>query len=171
MAPLLVIALLMTLIVLPIGVIFGLLAIRSQINPLQTLTAVTHRFANSDFSQRLDVQRQDELGELEKQFNAMASHIVERIGRERECITPKGAAEECERISTELHDSLSQDIFLLNMLVGGLKQALPADHAIQPQINLLQNTIDHMIREMRALISAMRPALLEDHSFSEALHA
>ncbi|MCZ7672422.1 MAG: ATP-binding protein [Chloroflexi bacterium] len=48
---------------------------------------------------------------------------------------------------------------------------MPTDHPIQTQIRLLQNTLDHMIREMRALIIAMRPALLEDHSFQEAVHS
>ncbi|VAW30637.1 hypothetical protein MNBD_CHLOROFLEXI01-2070 [hydrothermal vent metagenome] len=169
-APLLLIALLMTIIILPIGVVFGLLATRGHINRLQELTAVTHHFANNDFSQRIPIQRQDEMGELEKQFNIMAERIVESLEREKDVNAQKGAIEERERIAMEMHDSLSQDIFSLNMLTGGLQQALPDDHAIQRQIHLLQNTINHMIREMRALIIAMRPTLLEGHSFSEAVH-
>lgn len=167
--PLLVAAVLMTLLILPIGLVFGLLATRGPINRLEELTTATQRFAQSNFSQRIPIQRQDELGELEKQFNLMAERIVESIERETELITQKGAAEERERISMELHDSLSQDIFSLNMLAGGLQEALPAEHVIQTQIRLLQSTIDHMIREMRALIIAMRPALLEDHSFNDAI--
>ncbi len=169
--PLLIAALLMTILILPIGLIFGLFATRGPINRLEELTTATQRFAQSNFSQRIPIQRQDELGELEKQFNLMAERIVESIERETELIAQKGAAEERERISMELHDSISQDIFSLNMLAGGLQEALPANHAIQAQINLLQNTINHMIREMRALIIAMRPALLEDHSFNDAIHS
>lgn len=169
--PLLFAALLLTLLILPIGLVFGLFATRGPINRLEELTTATRRFAQSNFSQRISIQRQDELGELEKQFNLMAERIVESIERETELIAQKGAAEERERISMELHDSLSQDIFSLNMLAGGLQEALPADHPIQTQIRLLQNTIDHMIREMRALIIAMRPTRLEDHSFNDAIHA
>lgn len=169
--PLLVAALLLTLLIMPIGLIFGLFATRGPINRLEKLATTTHRFAQSDFSQRIRIKRQDELGELEKQFNKMAECIVESIERESELIAQQGAAEERERISMELHDSLSQDIFSLNMLAGGLREALPADHPSQTQIRLLQNTINHMIREMRALIIAMRPSLLEDHSFNDAIHS
>ena len=169
--PFLIAAILLTLLVLPIGLLFGLFATRAPINRLAELTATTQRFAQGDFSQRIPIRRQDELGKLEKQFNEMAERIVESIERETELIAQKGAAEERERISMELHDSLSQDIFSLNMLAGGLQEALPDKHPIQTQIRLLQNTIDHMIREMRALIIAMRPSPLEDHSFNEAIHS
>lgn len=169
--PLLSAALLMTFLILPIGLVFGLFATRGHINRLEALTAATQRFAQGDFFQRIQIQRQDELGELEKQFNLMAERIVDSIERETELISQKGAAEERERISMELHDSLSQDIFSLNMLAGGLQEALPAEHPIQVQIQLLQNTVDHMIREMRALIIAMRPTRLEGHTFNDAIHS
>ncbi len=169
-APLLGVALLMAFLILPIGLVFGLFATRGHINRLEKLTTATQRFAQSDFSQRILIQRQDELGELEKQFNLMAERIVDSIKRETELIAQKGVAEERERISMELHDSLSQDIFSLNMLAGGLQEALSVEHPLQEQIQLLQNTVDHMIREMRALIIAMRPARLEDHSFNDAIH-
>jgi signal transduction histidine kinase len=169
LVPLLGIALLLTIVILPIGVIFGLFSTRGVVSRLNKLTAVTDRFAKGDFSQRILIQREDELGELEHQFNTMAGRIVESIEREKELITEQVAAGERERISMELHDSLSQDMFSLNMLVSGLQQALPAEHSFQTQMQLLQTTIDHMIREMRALIIAMRPALLESNSLSEAL--
>ncbi|MCC6607615.1 MAG: sensor histidine kinase [Anaerolineae bacterium] len=169
--PLLIGAMLLMLLILPIGLLFGLFATRGPINRLAALTATTQRFAQGDFSQRIPIKRQDELGKLEKQFNEMAERIVESIARETELIAQKGAADERERISMELHDSLSQDVFSLNMLAGGLQEALPDEHPIQTQIRLLQNTIDHMIREMRALIIAMRPSLLEDHSFTDAIHS
>lgn len=169
--PLLIVATVMAVLILPFGLVFGLFSTRGHINRLEELTEATRRFAQSDFSQRIPVRGEDELGELEQQFNVMAERIVESIARETELIANQGAAEERERISMELHDSLSQDIFSLNMLAGGLQEALPDNHRIQAQIRLLQNTIDHMIREMRALIIAMRPALLEDHSFNDAIHS
>lgn len=53
--------------------------LRQQIaRPLQQLTQVTRRMSGGDLSVRADVGRDDELGDLAKAFNDMASHVDNR---------------------------------------------------------------------------------------------
>jgi GAF domain-containing protein/HAMP domain-containing protein len=50
---------------------------RRVIRPLQSLTAITRRFAEGDWSQRADVLKNDEVGALAASFNHMADQLSE----------------------------------------------------------------------------------------------
>jgi DNA-binding NarL/FixJ family response regulator len=76
------------------------------------------------------------------------------------------------RISRELHDAISQDLFSLRMATGGLQTALaPCSQALelQPYIETLQEATTRMIREMRALLLELRPGQLEQLGLAAAL--
>ncbi len=51
--------------------------------PLHRLTAAAHRLASGDLSTRLEMDRQDELGELAAAFDHMAGEISQLLARER----------------------------------------------------------------------------------------
>lgn len=49
--------------------------IQSVVRPVQTLLVGAEAMADGDFTQRVDVRRKDELGELSKAFNTMATRL------------------------------------------------------------------------------------------------
>jgi len=71
-------------------------------------------------------------------------------------------AGERTRIARELHDSISQDLFSLRMLAGGLRKALPADSDLQRQVRTMEETASSALYEMRALLLELRPLALGD---------
>ena len=62
----------------------------------------TAQFAEGDYSQRVAVTRQDEIGQLERQFNSMAEQLVESIAQQKAMIEQHARLEERARIEQEL---------------------------------------------------------------------
>ncbi|HLG64706.1 MAG TPA: histidine kinase [Ktedonosporobacter sp.] len=160
---------LLLLVTAPIGGIFGVITTRGLVRRLNNLVSATTKFANGDYSQRVRIKRADEVGQLEEQFNRMAQQLVESISRRQELAEQNARLAERSRISRELHDAISQELFSLNMLAGGIQAALPADSALQPQVAMLEQTTTNVIREMRALLLELRPNRLEELGLAEAL--
>jgi len=159
----------LALLAVPIGGIFGLVTTRSVVRRLRTLAITATLFADGDYEQRVPVMRKDEIGQLEQQFNRMAQQLVESMGQREVLAEQNARLAERERISRELHDAISQDLFSLRMLVGGLQTALPQDSPVQPQITALGTTTTHTLREMRALLLELRPLPLEELGLAEGL--
>ncbi|MEO6890898.1 MAG: sensor histidine kinase [Ktedonobacteraceae bacterium] len=153
----------------PIGGLFGIITTRGLVSRLRNLVSATTLFANGNYAQRVRVTRRDEVGQLEEQFNRMAEQLVTSIARRQELAEQNARLAERSRISRELHDAISQDLFSLSMLAGGLQSALPPDSTLQPRAALLEQTTTTMIREMRALLLELRPSQLERLSLPEAL--
>ena len=59
----------------------GLVITRQVVNPVQQLTAVTGRVKDGDFDARIDVRREDEIGELAQAFNLMGAELKSRNER------------------------------------------------------------------------------------------
>ena len=78
-------------------------------------------------------------------------------------------ATERARIARELHDSVSQDVFSLGLLAGGLRKALPDESPLQPEVEAMEATSRRALREMQALLLELRPVSLEDIGLRQAL--
>ncbi|HET8844564.1 MAG TPA: ATP-binding protein, partial [Ktedonobacteraceae bacterium] len=152
---------LFTLLAAPLGGIFGLITTRSIVQRLRKLTTAATLFADGNYEQRVPLTRKDEIGQLEQQFNRMAQQLVGSIAKSQELAEQNARLAERSRISRELHDAISQDLFSLRMLASGLQMALPQDSPLQPQIAALNTTTTSMLREMRALLLELRPLSLE----------
>ena len=86
----------------PIGALFGVLTTRGLVGRLDRLVSATAKFANGDFTQRVRVSRQDEIGQLERQFNQMAEQLVENMAQRQALIEQNARLEERTRIEQEL---------------------------------------------------------------------
>ena len=86
----------------PVGAIFGMLTTRSLVRRLHRLVKATSRFAQGDYSQRVTITRQDEIGQLERQFNSMAEQLVESIEQQKRLTEQHARLEERARIEQEL---------------------------------------------------------------------
>lgn len=163
---------LLLLLVIPIGVFFGRVTTRGLLQRVQQLVLATTRFAGGDYKQRVEPHHQDEIGQLEQQFNQMAEQLVENIALQRQLAEQNARLEERSRISRELHDAISQDLFSLRMLADGLQEATRAGLSptdLSPHIALLEQTTSNMTREMRALLLELRPTQLGELGLAGAL--
>ncbi|HLX59428.1 MAG TPA: SpoIIE family protein phosphatase [Ktedonobacteraceae bacterium] len=95
-------ALFWLIITAPIGAVFGVLATRSLVRRLHRLVRATGQFAQGDYSQRVQVSRKDEIGQLESQFNQMAGQLVESIAQQQVLTEQQARLEERARIEQEL---------------------------------------------------------------------
>ncbi len=59
------------------GMLFALLIARSIYSPLRSLKEATHYISRGDFSKKIDIVRQDEIGELSDSFNMMCDRLLE----------------------------------------------------------------------------------------------
>jgi len=90
------------LITAPIGALFGVLTTRRLVRRVRRLAGATAQFANGDYTQRVPVSRQDEIGQLEHQFNQMAQQLVESIAQQQALVEQQARLEERARIEQEL---------------------------------------------------------------------
>ena len=161
--------LILLVILAPIGGLFGLLTTRGVVRRIRYLVTATSHFAEGTYTQRVSISRQDEIGELERQFNRMATQVTESIAQQQKLAEQNARLGERERISRELHDAISQDLFSLRMLAGGLESAVTTGADLQPYIETLEQATDGMIRDMRALLLELRPVQLEELGLARAL--
>jgi signal transduction histidine kinase len=159
------IGLLVLLAALPVGAVFGLLSTRRLLRRLRHLATSTAAVAAGDYRRRVPVYGGDEVATLEAGFNRMAEQLTGAMATERALA---GAGERA-RIARELHDSISQDLFSLRLLAGGLRRALPADSPLHPRVEAMERTMSGTLHEMQALLLELRPVALRDAGLLAAL--
>jgi signal transduction histidine kinase len=157
------------LLTVPVGVVFGLLTTRSLRRRLRRLAEASQAVATGDFNTRLTPASRDEVGQLERNFNDMTARLNEASERALKLASQNARLAERSRISRELHDSISQHLFSLTLLSGGLQRALPPDSPLQAQMELLSDTVATAIHEMRALVLDLHPSALSDKGLGPAL--
>jgi signal transduction histidine kinase len=111
----------------------------------------------------------DEITQLERHFNQMAVRLESSIAEQRGLAERNARLSERSRISRELHDSISQDLFSMSLLAGGLRRALPAGSELHYQAESMERTSGRTMREMQALLLELRPVALEDAGLVPAL--
>ncbi len=163
-------ALILPVIMAPLGGLFGLLTTRGIVRRVRQLVAATSQFAAGHYDHQVPVGRSDEVGQLEAQFNQMAQQLAASIQERQSLAAQNARLAERARISRELHDAVSQDLFSLRMLAYGLHEALPTDSQLHPHITTVEETTTRMIREMRALLLELRPTQLETLGLTDALN-
>jgi signal transduction histidine kinase len=167
--PLLQAGLAVLVLALPVGALFGLFTTRGMVRRLSRLAGTTALVAEGDFTQRVSPGAGDEVGRLEHNFNEMAQRLAAAMSKERELADISARQAERNRISRELHDSISQDLFSITLLAAGLEQTLPLKSQVRTEMRTLVETAEATNREMRALIMELRPATLEDRGLIPAL--
>ncbi len=153
----------------PVGILFGLLSTRRLTRRLKRLAASTLEVADGAFERRIPVTGADEVSQLEENFNRMAKHLQASVDAERQLAVASARHQERSRIARELHDSISQDLFSLSMLAGGLRRALPPGSAVLPEVETMERTAGDTMREMQALLLELRPIALGDVGLVTAL--
>jgi signal transduction histidine kinase len=154
---------------LPVGLAFGLLSTRRLTRRLKRLAALTLEVADGDFQRRVRVSGRDEVSLLEENFNRMAGELQASLDANRRFAEAGARHEERARIARELHDAISQELFSLSVLAGGLRRTLPAASPVLPEVETMERTAAGAMREMRSLLLALRPVALEEADLAGAI--
>ncbi|MFC5822823.1 ATP-binding protein [Nonomuraea insulae] len=153
--------------VVPVGLVFGLLSTRRLTSRVRRLAEVTTAVAGGDFRPRVPVAGADEVSTLESSVNRMADRLGAAVEAARANAHAEARQAERGRIARELHDSISQDLFSLSLLAAGMRRAAPGDLRVQSES--MERTAARAMREMQALLLELRPVALEDAGLLPAL--
>jgi two-component system, NarL family, sensor histidine kinase LiaS len=157
--------------VLVLGAAFGLLSTRSLITRVRRLAGMSRQVAAGVLDQRVQVTGHDELAGLEQSFNDMARQLQDSVAAASRLADASARQAERARIARELHDSVSQHLFSLNLLASGLRRALPPGADTRSEVEAMQHTARTAMREMQALLLEMRPVALAEAGLVPALAA
>ncbi|MBI4890461.1 MAG: GAF domain-containing sensor histidine kinase [Acidobacteria bacterium] len=100
----------------------------------------------------------EHLSSREEKIRQLAEHMVEVEEAER------------RRISRELHDEAGQSLLCIRLQMEMLEQDLPPESAgVKTRLSDLRQMTEHTILEIRRLIAALSPAILEQMGLAAAL--
>ena len=151
--------------VVPVGVLFGLLASWRIVRRVRRLEEATLAVADGDYRVALPVSGRDEIGRLEANFTAMTSQLGSALGAERQRAAGDARAAERARIAREVHDAISQHLFALRMTAAGMRRAEPDNH----QARVIERISEEALRDMQALLIELRPVRLDGAGLAPAL--
>jgi len=153
----------------PAGVAFGLVSTRRLTRRLRRLAALSLEVADGGFDRRVPVSGRDEVSQLEENFNRMAGQLQASLDARRQLAEANARHQERSRIARELHDSISQELFSLSVLAGGLRRALPPGSAVLTEVETMERTAGDTMREMQSLLLALRPVALDEVGLASAI--
>ena len=151
--------------IVPVGVLFGLLASWRLVRRVRRLERATLAVADGDYTVALPSSGRDEVGRLEANFTAMTRQLGSALAAERERATGDARAAERARIAREVHDAISQHLFGLRMIAAGMRRADPGNQ----QARAVEHISGEALREMQALLIELRPVGLDGAGLAPAL--
>ncbi|MGB6457161.1 MAG: HAMP domain-containing protein [Streptosporangiaceae bacterium] len=153
------------IVIVPVGVLFGLLASWRLIRRVRRLERATLAVADGDYTVSLPVSGRDEVGRLEANFTTMTRQLGSALAIERQRATGDARAAERARVAREVHDAISQHLFALRMIAAGMRRSEPGNK----QARTIERISEEALRDMQALLIELRPAGLEGAGLAPAL--
>jgi signal transduction histidine kinase len=151
--------------IVPVGVLFGLLASRGIVRRVRRLERATLAVADGDYTVSLPSSGRDELGRLEANFTTMTRQLGSALTAERQRATSDARSAERARIAREVHDAISQHLFGLRMIAAGMSRADPDNQ----QAKVIERISEEALRDMQTLLIELRPANLDGTGLTPAL--
>lgn len=165
-----------------VGGAVGFLLARPLKRDLRELSLYAALLAHGQLDARLPGEGAGELRYLMRQLDAMARSLAEqvaavrRLAAERQALTQQAeqvaVLEERQRLARELHDTVSQELFALAMMLGAIRNILPATNGeARDQLSRAEDVARRAQSSMRGLIRALRPVELGSRSLAAALES
>jgi signal transduction histidine kinase len=151
--------------IMPVGVVFGLLASRRLVRRVRRLEQAAVSVADGDYTVTLPASGRDEVGRLEANFTIMTRQLGSALAAERQRATGDARAAERARLAREIHDAISQHLFGLRMIAAGMRRADPGNQ----QAQAIERISEEALRDMQALLTELRPASLDGAGLAPAL--
>ncbi|RME83536.1 MAG: sensor histidine kinase [Caldilineae bacterium] len=141
-----------------LGLLLLFTASRRIFRPVEALTAAVRRMEQGDLSQRVEVTRKDEIGELGRAFNAMADALARQEALRRNLVSD---------VAHELRTPVSNIRGYLEALRDGVLRPTPElIGSLHDEIMLLSRLLDDLqdlaLAEAGALQMIRRPTMLEE---------
>lgn len=161
-----VIMLVMFLVALPVGAIFGWLVTRGLRKRLATLSTASQAWSKGDFSVTPRDPSGDEIGELTRNLNGMAEQLQAFIHNKDEL----ARLEERNHLARDLHDTVKQQTYAARMQLTAAKNLLTSDLTaaaghIETALQLNRETQ----QELKLIIDELRPAALQGKGLARAI--
>ncbi len=168
------------LILMLLSVYFGFrtgYTFKGRIDDISTFVTLLR---SGKFSARVDRYEDDEIGILSDELNQLAVFIQEQVKSLQRLADEKSeladqahqaaVMEERQRLARDLHDSVSQQLFALNMLSSAAQKTIEIDHKkVGPIVKQVAEIAGKAQGEMRALLLHLRPIDLRGDSLCEGL--
>jgi two-component system, NarL family, sensor histidine kinase LiaS len=151
--------------IVPVGVLFGLLASRRLVRRVRRLERATLAVADGDYTVTLPASGRDEVGRLEANFTTMTRQLGSALAAERQRAAGDARAAERARIAREIHDAISQHLFALRMIAAGMRRADPGNQ----QARAIERISEEALRDMQTLLTELRPVSLDGAGLAPAL--
>jgi signal transduction histidine kinase len=152
-------------VIVPVGVLFGLLASWRLVRRVRRLERATLAVADGDYTVTLPASGRDEVGRLEANFTTMTRQLGSALAAERQRATGDARAAERARIAREVHDTISQHLFALRMIAAGMRRADPRNQ----QAQAIECISEEALRDMQTLLIELRPPSLDGAGLAPAL--
>ncbi len=151
--------------IVPVGVLFGLLATRRLVHRVRRLEHATLAVADGDYTITVPTSGRDEIGRLEANFTTMTGHLDSALAAARQRASIDARDAERARLAREIHDAISQHLFGLRMIAAGMRRASPDNE----QLRAIERISEDALRDMRALLHELRPPSLDGAGLTPAL--
>jgi signal transduction histidine kinase len=158
-----------------IGISLFLLATRSALDPIDSLTEATRRVRDGDLKSRVPVLSGDELGTLAHSFNQMLDGLREREAlradlRESRARIVATADAERRRLERDLHDGAQQHLVLMNLKLATADRLIEKDPAAARAVHAeLRHDLRRALEELRELAHGIYPQVLQADGLPGAL--
>jgi two-component system sensor histidine kinase UhpB len=156
-----------------IGLVLVYLVIGAAFRPLRALATQFGRIGTGDYSGRVTERGPSELLGLQRGFNRMASELAATTERNRQLSDQLLTIQEEERadIARDLHDDIGPHLFAVNMDAEMIAQLHDVGRyeAAPEHVRAIQAAVAHMQRQVRDLLSRLRPARLTELGLNAAI--
>lgn len=167
---------------LVLGAILGFLLARPLKRDLREISLYAAVLARGQLDAELPGEGTGELGYLMQQLRVMAGSLknqveaLRRLAEERTSLAARterlAVLEERQRLARELHDTVSQELFSVAMLLGAIRHTDSERLSeVQHQLALAEEGARRAQATMRGLIHALRPLELGDRNLIGAIRA
>lgn len=158
--------LIMFLVALPVGALFGWLVSRGLRKRLVSLSTASQAWSKGDFSVSPRDPSGDEIGELTRNLNGMAGQLQALLHTNDEL----ARMEERNRLARDLHDTVKQQTYAARMQLTAAKNLLGSDlTAAAGHIDAALQLNRETQQELKLIIDELRPAALQGKGLAHAL--
>ncbi|MCR8643149.1 sensor histidine kinase [Paenibacillus sp. N1-5-1-14] len=168
------------LLLILLGQVIGYWEGRSVQRRMDTLYLAMLELSKGNYKNRLKEESDEAFQYIYEAFDNMAASFEERtallqkIGMqdmvEKQQIVEEAVLEERRRLARDLHDTVSQELFAIHMSASSLPKMIEMNpQAVSSVMEQLIAMSNHAQKQMRGLITQLRPIELDGTSLEEAL--
>jgi NarL family two-component system sensor histidine kinase LiaS len=162
------------------GLSIGYVVTKRWQRKIDTIHLAILELTKGNYTNRIDIEPVEPFRYLYHSFNLMASAVEERLqllqslgedeGRREQELNEKAVMEERRRLARDLHDTVSQELFAIHMAASSLPKIIERNP--DAALNVMEQLISmshHAQKQMRGLITQLRPIELDDQTLEQAL--